>query len=246
MAALDRLMRSGSPREARDAVAAAPFLTDPFFSARLGQMADRLRQRGEVRYAESVEHWQGVLQRFRELGLQQAYLDFVIEDLSRAQTAEQHRRILRDNPDLRTPAATAYIRKRATESATALDMTAVAKYTMAAQIVGAVGVKDLKTGGAGLDSAISAFIVDFVRNPDAATNRRMLEARPELLKRPLSLIAGSMFQSDIAAARAGNDLVRLTSLLRRQRLFQRCLEVGVAKAFEELARGERWPEPGRR
>jgi hypothetical protein len=243
MESLDRLMQSGSPREARDAVADTPVLLDPFFSDRLGEMANRLRQLGEVQSAEAVEHWQRVLQRFRELGLQEGYLEFVMDELFRATTGEQHTRILLENPDLRDPATSVFIARRAAESATSGDTIGEAKYVMAKAIIDSAQVSDLKTEGPALDDVVNAFYSGFVREPDPVANRHLLEARPDLLELPTSLIVASMFQPEIAAAQAANDLVTLRSLLRRQRLFQRCQEVGIVRAFDELARGVRWPEP---
>jgi len=242
---LDRLMQSGSALEARDVVASAPWLTDPFFSDRLGEMANRLRQLGEVRLAESAEHWQGVLRQFRELGLQEGYLEFVLNQLTHATTGEQHTRILVENPDLRNAATSDFIVRRAAESDANGDSVGVAKYVLAKTFIDSAIVSDIQIENTDLDDDVSAFYESFVLEPDPVANRRFLEARPDLLRPPVSLIIASVLQPKIASAQAANDLVTLRSLLLRERLFQRCQEVGVDQAFDELARGVQWPEPGR-
>jgi hypothetical protein len=245
MEALERLMQAGSSREARDVVAAAPWLTQPYFSDRLGAEATRQRQLGHTEQAESMERWQGVLKHFRELGLHEGYLELAIDELARTSIADDHRRILRENPELRDPATGAFMERRAAELAANGNKASATRYAMARTYIDAAQVKDLRTKSPDLDQAISAFVFGFVRTPDPAANRRLLEARPDLLRPPLNHIAGSMFQPDIAAAQSANDLVTLTALQRRQRLFQRCQEVGVEQAFDELAKGVRWPAPGR-
>ena len=245
MEALDRLLRSSSLREARDAVAAAPYLTHPYFSDQLGEQAKRRRELGDIPLADSMEHWQAVLQQFRELGLQEGYLEFVIDDLTRTRTADERRKILRENPDLRTPATSAYLHRRMAEAAAPDQITVKARYATAMTYIDTAQANDLRTRAPDLDQAVSAFVYGFVRNPDPAANRRLLEARPDLLRPPMSVIGGSVFQPEIAAAQSANDLGALTALLRRQRLFLRCQEVGVDQAFDEFANNVRWPAPSR-
>jgi hypothetical protein len=243
--ALDRFMQAGSLRELRDVVAAAPVLLNPFFSDRLGEMANRLRQIGEVSMAEGVEFRQGLLRRFRERGLQEGFLELVINFLIHADTAEEHQRLLAEYPELTDPATSAFIVRRIEELSAAGDTLGVTQHVMAKALIASAEISDLEPkASASLDGAVGAFYSGFVMNADPAVNRRAVEGHPELLKPPASLVLDSMFQPKISEAQAANDLVTMRALVLRRRLFQRCQEVGVDRAFAELAKGVRWPKAG--
>jgi hypothetical protein len=244
-AAIDQLMQSASAREARDVVRAAPYLTDPYFSQELGRMAKALRQRGEVQTAVSVEHWQSVLQRFRELGIQQGYLEYVIDGLVGARSQEEHARIVADNPDFRAQASVDYFKQRGAEAQTRGDQYGMDRYRMAivmaiVPIAGGQAAAPLD-----IDGAVNDFLGDFVYESDPAVNLRVLQRRPELLMPPLNVLVGGFLDRAIEEAQASNDLVTLRPLIRRQGLFRRCQEVGVDQAFDEYARGVSWPSPSR-
>ena len=130
-AAMDQLMQSGSAREARDVVLANPYLTDPYFSSWLDESAKQLRQQGNVQTAASVEHWERVLRRFRELGVQQGYLEYVVDALMGAQTQEQHVRIIGDNPDFRKQASVDYFKQRGAQAEARGDQNGIDRYKMA-------------------------------------------------------------------------------------------------------------------
>jgi hypothetical protein len=243
--ALDQLLQSASAREARDVVRAAPYLTDPYFSQELGRLAKALRQRGEVQTAVSVEHWERVLQRFRELGVQQGYLEYVIDGLIGAQTQEEHARIVADNPDFKAQDSVDYFKQRGAEAQTRGDQYGTERYRIAI-VMAIVPIADGQ-GEVPLDieGAVNDFLGDFVYQSDPAVNRRLLERRPELLTPPLNVLVVGFLDRAIEEAQASNDLVTLRPLLRRRGLFQRCQEVGVDQAFGELARGVSWPSPSR-
>jgi hypothetical protein len=243
---LDRFMQSNSLAAARDIVAGNPLLLGPHVADYLSEAVKRLRQLGHVDTAQSCEFWLGVLRTFRELGVQHGYLEFAIDDLIRAQTPEDHRRILRQYPELAGEAAAAYVKRRHRESISVADTSAESKYEWAWSIISATNIKDLETEDTGMDEAVDTFIGEFIQQPDSTAQRRFLEAHPDLFQPPRSLIVGAMFKPFIERARTANQLVTLRALLLRQALFARCQEVGVAQAFQEMAKGVKWKQLGSR
>jgi hypothetical protein len=239
---LDRLMQSAGLREARDIVAANPRLTGSEVAAFLGEAINRTRQLGEVALAESCEHWLGLLRRFREFGVEAGYLEIVIDYLVRARDPQAHEQILRDHPQLKDAATLAYLERRAKESSDIADIGARNKYAFVHSIVQATGIAPREPGQPDPTEAIGVFATGFVREPDVAACRRLLEARPEMLLPPLAVLVGAMFDPFIERARARNALVDLRDLMLRQALFARCQEAGIEQAFAELAGGVLWKQ----
>lgn len=241
---LDRFMQSESLRQARDIVMEDQLLLGSHVADWLGETAKRCRQIGEVHYAEACEVRLGLLKVFRELGVQEGYLEVAIKDLAQAQTAEDHRRVLRENPELASDAARDFISRRLGAARLTGDATAVARYAMAGTLIQVKQFDDSSPGLEGIDTteAINTFLRGFILEPDPSTQRQLLEARPELLQSPLCVLVGSMFQPYVEEARLSNNLARLRPLLLRQALFIRCQKIGVASAFRELANRAEWTE----
>jgi len=239
---LDRFMQSDGLAEARDIVAGNPLLLGSHVADFLGEAVKRLRQLGHVEQAQSCEFSLGLLRTFREFGVQEGYLERAMDELMYAQTPEDHRRVLRQYPELAGETAAAYIKRRLHESVSVADTDAEGKYRLVGTIVSTTSIDDSETDDARINEAVNTFVREFIHQPDFAAQQRLLESRPDLMQSPGSLIVGSMFQPFIERARAGNHLVTLRDLLLRQALFARCQEVGVAQAFEELAKGVKWKQ----
>lgn len=241
---LDRFMQSESLRQARDIVMEDQSLLGSDAANWLDEMAKRCRQIGEVHYAEACEMWLGLLKVFRELGVQEGYLEEAIKALGHAQTAEDHRRVLRENPELASDAARDFISRQLGAARLTGDATAVTRYTMAETLIQVKQFDDPFPEFEGIDTteAINTFLRGFVLEPDPSAQRQLLEARPELLQSPLCVLVGSMFQPYIEKARLSNNLATLRPLLLRQALFTRCQKIGVASAFRELANRAEWTE----
>jgi hypothetical protein len=241
---LDRFMQSESLRQARDIVIEDQLLLGSHVANWLDETAKRCRQIGEVHYAEACEVRLGLLKVFRELGVQEGYLEVAIKDLAHAQTAEDHRRILRENPELASDAARDFISRRLGAARLTGDATAVERYKMAGILVQVKEFEDTSAAVREIDTteAVYTFLRGFILESDAGAQRELLEARPDLLQMPLCLIVGSMFQPYIEKARLSNNLATLRPLLLRQALFARCQKIGVASAFRELANRAEWTE----
>jgi hypothetical protein len=139
---LDRSMQSNSLAEARDIVAGNPLLLGSHVTNYLSEAVKRLRQLGDVKHAQSCEFWLSLLRIVRELGVQEGYLELAINDLIRAQTPEDHRRILRQCPELAGESAAAYIKRRLGESVSVADTDAESKYKFALSIISARSIED--------------------------------------------------------------------------------------------------------
>jgi hypothetical protein len=234
---LDRLMQSDDLRSARDTVAEDPLLLGSHVADWLAESAKRLRQTGNVQLAESVEFWLHVLRTFREFGTQDGYLELVVDELTRAKTAEEHRRILRENPGLDNDATLQFIVRRIAESLAVADSTAAAKYKMAGMNMRVKQFDEPEDLGVDITEVVNTFIRGFIFESDPSAQRWLLETRPDLMQPPVSVIVDSIFQPYVEGARAANDLVKLRALMARQALFARCQKVGLARAFQELAAG---------
>ena len=239
---LDRLMQSTGPGEARDIVAANPRLTGQEVATFLSEAIKRARQLGEVVTAESCEHWLALLRRFREFGVENGYLEIVINDVARARDAQALRLVMRDHPELKNAATLTYLDRRVKEAGNIADVAARDKYRFVRSIVQTTEICGLEPGQPDPTELISAFETGFVREADGAACRRLLEAHADMLQPPLAVMVGAMFGPLIERARALNSLVALRDLLLRQALFARCREVGIEQAFDELARSVPWKQ----
>jgi hypothetical protein len=242
---LSQLMQSNSMREARDRVAANPLLAGTEVATYLDESIKRLRQRGETELAKRCEFWLVRLREFRERGAEAAYLEMAIDELARARSPEDHRRVLSTYPELKDAATQTYLAERLQASDKVADVDAGSKYRLVQHLTQAAGFDGPAAEQADMSDTINVFTHGFVLAADVANQRRLLEARPDLLGLPLAVLVGAMFGPFIERARARNDLVKLRELLLREALFARCREVGPEQAFAELENGVTWPRLSR-
>jgi hypothetical protein len=235
-------MQAESLRAARDIVADEPMLLGAAVSDSLSEAARRSRQSGDVPTAEACEFRLSILRRFRELGLHEGYLELAIGALVNAKTPEEHRKAIRESPELAEESTLSFISRRIADSVN--DASAKGMYELAEMLIKAREITgpEKETEPVDTTEAVNAFVHHFVNEPDPVAQRRLLEERPALLQLPLTMIVASMFEPFIALARTRLDFVTLRQLLLRQALFFRCQKVGCAQAFQELERGATWSE----
>ena len=78
---------------------------------------------------------------------------------------------------------------------------------------------------------MQALLWQFVEAPSASEARSLLERHAALLSETCLLL----LDQTLGAARAGGDAPAVFTLHERRGILQRCREVGVAAAFDELA-----------